>query len=442
MLKQGVFAVAGIALACSVQAADWPQFGGLNRDNISPETGLADAWPSGGPKVLWETGVHDGYSGASIVDGKAYLIDRKGDNSLLRCIDMKSGRDLWSVSFSDPGKLKGTRFDGTRGTPTIAEGHVWLVTAYGSFTCIDLKSRKLKWMHHLAKDYDQEVHQFGIAQSPALYGNMVLVAPNSPEAGVAAYDRTSGERLWVSPGLGFHAYISPRVEKICGQDMVLSIGSCEKAERTRGRRNDGERPAEKKELAPGHVVGISPRDGSILWDYDEWMCRGSVPHPVVLPDDRVFVTGGYGAGSAMLKIVKQNNTFDAQVLYKTDDVGSQIHLPILVGSHLFIGSNSNSRKDGLVSFSLDGELVWRTRDIEDAPNFERGSFILADGKLIGLDGKTGVLHLVQADPSEFELLASAQMVEANDMAWAPLALSEGLLLVRDWNTLKCVDLRP
>jgi outer membrane protein assembly factor BamB len=435
----------GLAVGSSMAscAADWPQYGGQKRDNISSETGLADSWPSSGPKVLWETQVSDGYSGASIVEGKAYLTDRDGDNSLLRCFDMKSGKELWKVSFSDPGELKSKKFNGTRGTPTIADDMAWLVTSCGTFVCIDLNAKKVTWKHNLVDDYKMELHQFGIAQSPSLYGNMVLVAANSSEVGVAAYDRTSGERLWTSPGLGYQSWTSPRIEKVYGQDMVIAIGSSEKASRP-SRRKKGEPKPEPKpvsDLAPGHVVGLSPRDGSILWDYTGWRCHASIPHPVALPDNHFFITGGYDAGSAMIQIVKKGRGFEPKELYRTDEVGSQLHQPILVGDHLFIGSNSNSRKDGLASFTLDGKLMWRTRDIDDAPNFERGPFILADGKLIMLDGKTGILHLIKANPEKFEPLASTKMVEENDMAWAPLALSEGRLLIRDWNTLKCVDLK-
>ncbi|MDF7824488.1 PQQ-binding-like beta-propeller repeat protein [Pontiellaceae bacterium B12227] len=435
LLMSGMIVTAG--------ADDWPQYGGVHRDNVSLETGLADSWPAEGPKVLWTAEVFDGYSGASVVGGKAYLTDRAGDISMLRCFDMKSGKELWKVTFDDPGKLKGGKFDGTRGTPTISDGRAYLVTSYGSFVCIDLKTQKVKWKHNLVEAYAMELHQFGIAQSPSLYGNMVLVAPNAPEVGVAAYDATSGERIWVSKGLGFHAYISPRVEKVCGEDMVIAVGSSEKAPKA-SRRKKGEpkpEPVDVSTLAPSHVVGLSPRNGSVLWDYTGWRCHGAIPHPVTLPDNRFFITGGYDAGSAMIQIVKTSGGFEPKELYKTDEVGSQLHQPIVVGDHLFIGSNSNSRKDGLASFSLDGKLVWRTKDIDNAPNFERGPFIMADGKLIYLDGKTGKLHLIKADPTKYTELASVDMVEKNDMAWAPLALSDGLLLVRDWNLMKCLDLR-
>ncbi|VGO21757.1 outer membrane protein assembly factor BamB family protein [Pontiella sulfatireligans] len=430
----------GVSMAAG--AADWPQYAGQNRDNVSAETGLAGSWPSSGPKVLWETKVYDGYSGPSIVGGKAYLTDRDGDSSLLRCLDMKSGKELWKVSFDDPGVLSSKKYDGTRGTPTISDGAAYLVTSYGTFVCIDLKTKKVKWKHSLPKDYDTEVHQFGIAQSPSIYGNMILVAPNTEKVGVAAYDKNSGERLWVSPRLGYHAYISPRVLNLCGQDMVVAIGSAEKKARSRGRKKKDEpEPEAKKEYEPSHVAGLSPKTGEILWEYNGWHCHGAIPHPVEIPGNRLFITGGYDAGSAMIQIAKKGSGFEAKELYKTDDVGSQLHQPILIGDHLFIGSNSNSRKDGLASFTLDGKLEWRTKDIDDAPNFERGSFIMADGKLVYLDGKSGILYLLKADPVKYTQLASAKMVEENVMAWAPLALSDGKLLVRDWNTLKCVDLR-
>lgn len=431
-----------ICLSSAVQAADWPQYAGLNRDNISPETGLAEEWPADGPKVLWETEVHAGYSGPAIKGGKAYLLDRNGDESLLRCLDMISGEQLWEVSIDDPGKMIGTRFDGTRGTPTVTDDAVYFVTGYGTFACIDLNSKKVKWKHSLTKDYNNELHQFGIAQSPSLYGNMILVAPNTKEVGVAAYDQVSGERLWVSSGLGFHAYASPRVETVCGEDMVIALGSSERAERTgRGRKSKEKEPEPKKELAPGHVVGLSLHDGSILWDYAAWNCYGSVPHPVALPDNRFFITGGYNAGSVMIQLVKKGNGFEVKELYRTDEVGSQLHQPIQMGKYLFVGSTSNSRKDGLASFTLDGTLVWRTKDIDDAPLFERSSFIMVDGKLVALDAKSGVLYLVKADPEKYTELSSVTLLEKNEMSWAPMALSDGRLLVRDWNTLKCLDLR-
>jgi hypothetical protein len=283
---------------------------------------------------------------------------------------------------------------------------------------------------------------FGIAQAPFIHGTMLLVAPNTEQVGVAAYDKTTGKRLWVSPALGKHSYVSPQVVTLCGQEMVVAIGSKERPPRSRGRRSEGEAEEESpKELVKGHVAGLSLKDGSLLWDYLGWQCEAAIPFPTPVEGDRLFITGGYDTGSAMIQIVKEDSGFTVKQMYTTMDVGSQLHQPIRVGDHFYIGSNSNSRNDGLACFSIDGKLMWRTKDIEGAPNFGRGPFILADGKLIILDGKSGILYLVKPDTSTYKELASSKMVKEDDMAWAPLVLSKGKLLVRDWTTLKCVDLK-
>ncbi len=441
MKNAWLYIAVGFAWFTTAFAGDWPQLGGPARNNISTETGLADSWPSSGPNVLWEKTVSDGYSGPTIKDGKIYLIDHEGDDSILRCLALSSGEEIWNYSFSDPGKMSGGKFAGTRGNPTVTDDAVYLVTGHGTFICMDLRTRQVKWMHHLLKDYGNKLHQFGVVQAPFIYKNMVLVAPNTKEAGAAAYDTTTGERLWVSSGLGDHAYITPQVVEFCGQEMVLAVGSKQETPKPR-RRQPGAGPEEP--VAPpmaGHITGLSLKDGSVLWDYTGWQCDSAIPAPVLLSDNRLFITGDYGAGSAMIQVVRDGPGFAAREIYKTDAVGAQLQPPIQVGDHFFIGSNGNGRKDGLVCFSLDGKLEWRTKDIEGAPNFERGPFILADGKLILLDGKSGILYLVKADASGYKQLAAAQMVKENSMAWAPLALSGGKLLVRDWNTLKCVDLK-
>jgi outer membrane protein assembly factor BamB len=439
-MKKMVGLISIWAVAMSLFAGDWPQFCGPDRNNISTETGLADSWPDAGPKVLWEAEVHDGYSGPAIKDGKVYLIDRDEESSLLRCLDLVTGKSLWECSFADPGEMKGKKFAGTRGTPTVTGEAIYFMTGYGTLIRIDPQSKKVVWKRNLLSDFGLGLHQWGHAQAPSIYKDVVIVALDTQDASVFAFDKETGKQVWASPKLGKHSFVSTQNATLHGTDMVVAIGSNEEPPRKRKKKGE-EKPEPPKKLQEGHVFGLSPKDGSVLWDYTGWKCKIAIPHPTVLPDNRLFITGGYDAGSAMIQIGKTSEGFAVQELYTTDEVGSQLHQPIPLGDHLFIGSNSNSRKDGLACFGFDGKLAWRTKDIDGAPNFERGSLIMADGKLIILDGKSGILYLVKADTSEYKQLASAKMVEENDMAWAPLALSNGKLLVRDWNTLKCVDLK-
>ena len=38
----------------SAMAGDWPQILGPNRNGVASEEKLANSWPGGGPKVLWQ----------------------------------------------------------------------------------------------------------------------------------------------------------------------------------------------------------------------------------------------------------------------------------------------------------------------------------------------------------------------------------------------------
>ena len=59
--------LAALVLPNAASAADWPQWHGPNRDNMSTESGLLKAWPDGGPKLLWVAeGLGKGFSTVSV----------------------------------------------------------------------------------------------------------------------------------------------------------------------------------------------------------------------------------------------------------------------------------------------------------------------------------------------------------------------------------------
>ena len=84
-------------IATTATAADWPQFRGPNRDNISKETGLLREWPADGPKVLWTVEVGEGYAAAAIVGGRVYFndYDKPASEWLVRCLNLEDGTELW-----------------------------------------------------------------------------------------------------------------------------------------------------------------------------------------------------------------------------------------------------------------------------------------------------------------------------------------------------------
>ena len=175
----------------------------------------------------------------------------------------------------------------------------------------------------------------------------------------------------------------------------------------------------------------------MLWSYEGWQCKIPVPNVTEIGDGRIFITGGYRAGSAMIKLDKESDAFIVSELYKTDEFGTHVHPAILYKGYLFGHCSTNETRDGLVCMDLDGKIMWKTGK---APLFDKGGFILADGLFLSVDGNKGFLYLIEPNPEGFKELAKAKLLDTIK-CWAPLALSDGKLLIRDQKQMKCVAVR-
>jgi outer membrane protein assembly factor BamB len=421
-----------LSVAC-VFASDWPQYYGPNRDSTSTEKGLLRTWPKAGPTVLWTVPVGIGYGGPVVSGGKVYLLDRDdkvGDT--LRCLDFASGKELWNFAYGSPG-----RFDhpGSRTSPTVDGDHVYTCGPVGNLYCISTSTHKPIWQKNVWTDFGggsgvpagfmnagspgSSFPIWGITQNPLIYRNLVIVASQTSQAGVVAYDKLTGELKWKSPAAGGAGYVSPSLVKVGGEDHLVTITAAQGF----GRNASG-----------GGVTGLDPLTGKVLWTYTNWQCIIPVPHAVDAGDGRVLLTGGYRAGAAMIKVQKKaDGGYDVTELFRNPDFGSHTQPPILYKDHYYVQYTINERSDGLVCMTMDGKVRWKTGD---EPPFNKGGAILADGLLLATDGNTK-LYLIEPDPSGFKPLASVALLEPGEN-WAPLALSDGKLLIRDQRHLKCV----
>lgn len=409
--------IASLISSPRAQGDDWPQYLGPDRDGTSAETGLAKTWPEAGPKVLWSFAPGEGFAGCAVRDGEVYFLDRVNEtNDVLRCFDLTTGKELWNFENAAPGKIS---HNGSRTVPTVDEDTVYTVGMMGNFYAISRKTHQPIWQKNLATDYPTvNGLTWGYAQSPSLFKNLVIIAPQAADAFVVAFDKKTGDAVWKSGGFGEAAYVTPVIHKIGGVEQAVMVTGGE----------------------PGGVFGVSLEDGHELWRYTGWHCRYPIPNATLLPDDKLFITGEYGAGSALIQIKKDGDTFSAQEIALLPEVESQLHPPLVIKDHLYINSNGNRRNDGLSCLDFNGKILWQTKDIEGAPRFERGPLMYADGMIIDLDGKTGTLYLVDPSPEGYKQIAQAKVLEGKE-AWSPLALSDGKLLLRSHTELKCLDLR-
>lgn len=415
--RVAVFVLAGAGLVHMLPAAragDWPQFLGPQRNAVSPEKGLARSWPPEGPRKLWSVPLGGGFAGPSVMGGEVFVLDRVGtdgsEKDVLRCLALQDGAERWSFSYDAAGNFS---IEGSRTTPTLTEKAVFIVGPLGHFHCVDRATHQAVWGRHLLNDFGGALPTWGVSQSPLIYNDLVIVAPQGKTAGVVACRQSTGETVWASPPLGPLSYCSPVLARLGDVDQVVQISD------------------------QGTVSGIAAADGKLLWQYKGWNCGIPITSPLVIGDGRLFITGEYGAGSVMLRVTAQNGAFAVEEVFRTQECMSQIHQPFLHDGHLYANSNGNKARDGFVCLDLNGQRKWFTGN---DPNFERGSMLFADNLIFAVNGRTGALAIIEPSPERFRLLAQAPVLKGGQ-AWAPLALVDGLLLVRDQKELKCFDVR-
>lgn len=440
-----------IAMSCvplitvSAFSADWPQYYGPNRNGASAETGLLRTWDQEGPKVLWTAPVGIGFGGAAVSSGKVYLLDRDdavGDT--LRAYDFSSGKELWTFAYAGPGKVE---FPGSRSTPTVDGERVYTVGLVGDLYAFNTTTQKPVWHKNIWTDFGGgsgipanpfappaaggQLPIWGIVQNPLIYRDLLIVASQAPQAGVVAYDKATGDIKWKTDSLTPLAsqssplnsgisYVSPSLVKVDGEDQLVMITAAQ----GRGRNASG-----------GRVNGIEPLTGKVLWTYTNFNCWIPVAHAVDAGEGRMLVAGGYNAGSAMIQVAKQaDGTYGVTELFKNPDFGSHTQPPILYKDHFYAQYTTNERRDGFVCMSMSGEVKWKTGQ---NPAFTKGGTILADGLILATDGSRK-LYVIEPDPAGFKPLASAELMEAGNN-WAPIALSDGKLLIRDQKQLTVVQ---
>ena len=419
---------------------DWPHYLGPNDNATSSETGLAKTWPEEGPKVLWTVPLGAGYGAPAVYDGKVYLLDRIGsEQDALRCYDLETGKEEWNFAYDANGRVG---HPGSRSVPSVNEKYVYTCGPHGDVYCFDRKTHKPVWNKSLSRDFGPAPRLgWGYGHNPTLYKNMLFVPPMTSEAGAAALDAETGDVLWTSDPLpGRASYASVAIINVGGEDHVVAISALNSPRgRRRGRSRDSN-PAENAESAQtpaanqGAIVGLNPNDGKELWRYTGWQCRIPVANLVTIGDGRFFITGGYEAGCAMLRIEKKGQNYTVTELFKNPVFGTHVHPPLLYKDHLYGHCSTNESRNGLVCMSLDGDIQWKTGS---DPIFDKGGLMLADGRIYSVDGNEGFLYMIDPSPDGFKPIAKAKLLGGNEI-WAPLTLVDGKLLIRDQQQMKCV----
>lgn len=405
--------ICGVAWTLTSWAADWPQFLGPERDGIAHDAkDLPRSWPAKGPAVVWERPMGMGYAGPCIFGDSVLVLDREGDaRDVLRRMRLSDGQDVWQFAYEAPGKLD---HNGSRSTPATDGKLVFSVGPFGHIRAVNFADGKLVWQADLLKDWGAKRPNWGVAQSPLLWNDWVIFTPWGSKAAIVALNKVDGKMVWSTPNPGGvdQDYQSAVPMMLGDTPTIVSAGrqgSC--------------------------VLGVDAQTGKELWVYKGYKSEWHIPSPTVIDKERVLLTGGYGAGSVMLKISKTPQGYEAKEVWKGKAMGSKIPQALLYQDHIYC--NSADVSGGLKCLTLDGEIKWDSKAA--GKTFDMGNLLLADGLLFLIEGKAGTLFMIEASPEGYKELAIASLLKAPEV-WAPLAYSNGKLIIRDQHKMVCLDL--
>lgn len=418
-----------VLLAPALFANDWPRFRGPNQDNTLPDAKIIRSFPESGPIILWKRDLDAGYGGAAIVGDEVFLVDRVDqEKDVLLCLGLDDGNIRWSWEHPAPGRIA---HPGSRGVPTVTAEVVYVTSGFGHVYAIDRKTHQPRWIFDVVETFAPSPPRFGYSIHPVIIGDLCIIAPTGDDVGLAALDAATGEVVWKSGPVGI-SHSSPMLFEILGREMLVMPGS----------RN--------RNLL---LTGFDPKDGSQIFQFSDPLVSDrhhSIPNLTLVGDDKAFFTGGYGQGTLLLGFSRADDGIQVAKLNAIPQ-GATIHPVLKVGEQGYLSSGfagggrrgarpSDGAHGGLVCLDLDGKILWSTGD---SPDLQEGSIILAGDIIISQDGGDGTLRLIEPGPAYKELAAAKVFSRPPGRElWAPLALSNGRLVMRSQNEVVCLDLSP
>ncbi|MCE9532187.1 MAG: PQQ-like beta-propeller repeat protein [Planctomycetes bacterium] len=412
-------------------AADWPQYRGPNRDDISADKGLLPTWPKAGPTLLWtysNAGV--GYSGPAIMGDRYYTIGGRGDDEFLIALDIKTIKDntvaeAWAVKVGPLFQFKSNSWSsGPSTTPTVDGDLIYAIGGNGDLLCVTAADGKEKWRKNLPSEFDAQVNPigggpknlgWGFTCSPLVDGEQLICLTGGPKGTLTALDKKTGNLLWRSTELKDQAaYASPVVAEIEGvrQYVVLT--------------NQG-------------LAGLNAKDGTMLWSFRRKPAYGTeVVNTPIVQGAFVYATVGAGGGCDLLKIAKDGDKFKADVVYANKNMANHHGNVVLFGEHVY----GHSGRAWACQDFKSGEIVW-----EERAKLGSGSMTYADGHFYCFGENDGQVVLIEAskvgwkEGGRFKLPQQSKLRKPSGKIWTPPVVANGRLFLRDQDLVFCYDVK-
>lgn len=381
----------------------WTDFRGPARDGHYRERPIRTDWPASGPAPIWTQPVGGGYASFVVAGGHAFTIEQRGPQEVVAAYDVATGRELWTNAWTGVFR-ESMGGDGPRATPTWHDGKIYALGGTGELRSLDAATGAVIWRTNILADAGASNLQWGMAAAPLIVDNTVVVLPGGGDGkSVVAYDRNTGAPAWSALD-DRQAYSSPMLVTLGGVRQILVFSA-------------------------SRLMGLTPEGGELLWEFP-WRTQYDVnaSQPLLLGNDRVFVSTGYGTGAAAIELTQSGGRFTVRELWRTNRMKNQFTSSLLHDGFIY-------GLDEAILACIDaatGDLKWK------GGRYGYGQVMLADGHLIVLT-EAGELALVRATPERHVELARFPVLEGK--TWNHPAMSGGYLLVRNINEMAAFDLR-
>lgn len=414
--------VTTIALTAQAPApgGNWPQWRGPNRDGISPDKGLLQTWPEGGPrKVFTASGMGIGFSSVAVTGGRIYTMGDRRNGQYAMAFNEADGQPVWATRIGD---VHQDEYGGPRGTPTVDGNLVFVLASEGTLVALEAATGKHLWSKSLTGDYRAPTPGWLFAESPLVDGPNVLVSPGSNRAAIVALEKTTGKEIWRSQPNGAPS------GGVAGPDyssIVISNGGGVK---------------QYVRLAGQGVISVRASDGQFLWGYGR-VANGvaNIPTPLV-KDDMVFAASGYQTGAALLQLTPgPNGRVTAAERYFLEGRTFQNHHGgmVLIGNHVYAGHGHNAGFPMCLELG-SGKIMWGG----NFRNAGSGSAAItaADGHLY-FRYQNGVMMLIEATPSAYREKGTFEIPGVRNPSWSHPVVTGGRLYLREQDALHVYDVR-
>ena len=377
--------------------ADWPNFRGPNHDGISTETGFKTAWSTPIPP-LWEREIGSAFSSFACVDGKVYTCGTSGGKQVLLCLDADTGKTVWQRPI-EKAYPEGQGGDGTRATPTVNDGRVYILGALGKLLCADAKTGQEIW----SKQFGSRP-TWGYSGSVLIDGNLAIASAGGDAGALVAFDKKSGKQVWKcarDPA----GYATPYPFTFDGRRYIVGF------------------------MGASALIADA-QTGKLVWRMT-WKTSHNVnAASPIYHDGHLFISSGYNHGSTLLRLRQDGDQLATETVWPANrELRNKFQSCILHEGHLYSSDEQNLKCVELMT----GKLKWQQR-----PREKHSTIIMADGHLIVLSER-GELKIGTASPDGFEPLTTAKILSGK--CWTVPTLYRGKLYARNMKRIVCFDLR-